>query len=254
MSKKRKHRGPDPEDEKLFAPRVWPVLRRATSDLCWLLNRGYAVPSAVELVGNRYALARRQRLAVARCACSKEGILRRKSHRVDPPAIQGQELWLDGYNVLIAVEAALGGGVVLRGCDGCYRDLANVYSRYREVDETVSALQLIGKLTAEWGVRRCRWWLDRPVSNSGRFKQAILTAAAYAGWDWQADLVFNPDKVLAEADQIVATADSVILDRCGRWLNLTRLVIDCGVPQARVIDLGRETDGPDESCQNGHAT
>jgi hypothetical protein len=154
--------------------------------------------------------------------------------------LAGQELWLDGYNVLIALEAALGGAVILLGRDGCYRDMANIYARYREVTETLPALRLIGQFTEQWAVRRCRWWLDRPVSNSGRFKQAILDAAANAGWDWEVDLVYNPDQVLKESDQIVATSDSVILDACGRWLNLAQLVIREGVPQARVIDLSPE--------------
>jgi hypothetical protein len=241
MPDKRCHRGPDPEDEKLFAPNAWPILRAATADLCWLLNRGYAVPSAVELVGNRYALARRQRLAVGRCACSDDALKRRQAHRADPQALRDQELWLDGYNVVIGAEAALSGGIILRGRDGCYRDLANIYARYREVEETLPALQLIGELAAGWGARRCRWWLDRPVSNSARFKRSILQTAASAGWDWEAELVFNPDKVLAQSDQLVATSDSVILDRTQRWINLLGLMIQQRMPQARVVDLGPES-------------
>ncbi len=233
----RSHRGPDPEDAKLFGPHTWADLRKATSDLCWLLDRGYAIRSAVELVGNRYSLARRQRLAVSRCACSTGALQRRQCHRVQPQALGGQELWLDGFNVLIAVEAALGGGVVLHGCDDCYRDLANIYARYREVEETRTALRLIGDLAAGWGVRECHWLLDRPVSNSGRFQRVILETAIPASWPWQVELVFNPDKVLAESEQIVATSDSVILDRCNRWINLARLVIDGSVPNANVVDL-----------------
>jgi hypothetical protein len=231
------HRGPDPEDEKLFAPGVWPVLRSATSDLCWLLSRGYAVTSAVELVGNRYSLARRQRLAIARCACSDEALQRRRNHQVPPEALRGKDLWLDGFNVLIALEAALGGGTILRGRDDSYRDLANVYSRYREVEETDPALQMIGKHVQESGVRRCCWWLDQPVSNSGRFRGVLLAAAECGGWDWQVELVFNPDKVLAESDQIVATSDSVILDHCHQWFNLAGNVIRHAAPNARVVDL-----------------
>jgi hypothetical protein len=237
MPDKRRHRGPDPEDEKLFAPDAWPVLREATGDLCWLLNRGYAVPSALELVGNRYSLARRQRLAVSRCACSDEAMRRRQSHEVGPEALRGQELWLDAYNVVIAVEAAMSGGVLLRGRDGCIRDMAAIYARYREVEETLPGLRMIGELTAAWGAKRCCWWLDRPVSNSARFRQAILESAAAPGWDWQAELVFNPDKVLAQSSQIVATSDSVILDRCDRWLNLVSLIIANALPKARIVDL-----------------
>jgi hypothetical protein len=37
--------------------------------------------------------------------------------------------------------------------------------------------------------------------------------------------VDNPDRVLAGAGAIVATADSVILDRCGAWINFTSHVL-----------------------------
>ncbi len=237
MPDTRSHRGPDPEDGKLFAPGELPGLRSATADLSWLLSRGYAVASAVELVGNRYALTRRQRVAVGRCSCSDEALRSRTQRQVDPSALSGEELWLDGYNVLIAVEAALAGAIILRGRDGCYRDLAAIYARYHKVQETLPALRLIGALTAEWGARVCRWSLDRPVSNSGRLKQTLLELANEAGWRWDVELVFNPDKVLAESEHIAATSDSVILDRCRRWIDLSRLVIGRGAPAARVIDL-----------------
>ena len=146
MPDKRRHRGPDPEDARLFAPAAVPVLRQAASDLCWLLNRGYAVPSAVELVGNRYALVRRQRTAVARCVCSDEAFRRRQDHHLEPARVLGQELWLDGFNVLNVLEAALSGGVILLGRDGCYRDMAAVHGRYRLVEETLPRLAVGGRI------------------------------------------------------------------------------------------------------------
>ncbi|MCL5098224.1 MAG: DUF434 domain-containing protein [Candidatus Omnitrophica bacterium] len=237
MPDKRCHRGPDPEDDELFAPVVWPTLRKATSDLCWLLDHDYAMASSVELVGNRFNLARRQRVAIARCACSNEARQRRRQHQVEPDQLRGQELWLDGYNVLTAVESALAGGVILLGNDGCCRDMAGVHARYRRVNETIPALSLIGELTAQWGVTECHWWLDRPISNSGRLKQLILKTAADSGWSWQVELVYNPDKVLSETDRTIASSDSVILDRCQRWINLARTVIALRVPQARLVDL-----------------
>ena len=64
-----------------------------------------------------------------------------------------------------------------------------------------------------------------------------VTAAAARGWDWRVELVSNPDPVLAASDEVVATADSVILDRCERWVNLARLVVAARVPGASVVDL-----------------
>ncbi len=231
------HRGAAPGDDRLFGPDTLPTLRAATSDLCWLLSRSYAVRSALELVGNRYTLRDRQRLAVGRCACADGLLARRREHCVLPDALRGEELWLDGYNVLMVLEAALGGGVVLVSRDGCCRDVLGIHGSYHKVQETVPALRLVGELTREWGVSGCRWWLDKPVSNSGRLRALILDVAAECGWDWQVDLVLNPDAVLVEASQIAVTADSAILDKCARWVNLARWVIDQRIPGARLVDL-----------------
>jgi hypothetical protein len=233
----RTHRGPAPEDQNLFAPGRWPELRQAAQDLCWLLDRGYGLHSAAELVGNRHALTTRQRLAVTRCVCTSEARTRRRVHEVMPEALAGRDLWLDGFNVLTGIEVALGGGLLLLGSDRCVRDLASVYARHHEVEETRPAVQLLGTVMNNWSVRRCVWWLDRPVSNSGRLKQQILDQAKGHGWDWQVELVFNPDKILAEGSEIIATADSVILDRCQRWVNLTRLVITQHIPEAWIVEI-----------------
>lgn len=160
--------------------------------------------------------------------------------------LRGQELWLDGFNVLTVVETALGGGVVLIGKDGCCRDVAGVYSHYHKVQETATALKAIGQVLSELGVAQCCWWLDKPVFNSGRLKAIILAAAAESGCPWRVELVMNPDRVLAEADQIVSSADHEILDRCQRWFNLARAVLARKVPQARVLELGSDhlTDEP----------
>ena len=237
MPNKVSHRGPAPGDEQLFGPSALPLLREAVHDLCWLLNRGYAQTSALELVGNRYSLRDRQRLAVGRSACPDILLLRRRKHCLDPSAMRGRDLWLDGYNVLMGMEAALGGGVVLLGRDGCCRDVLGIHGSYHRVQETEPALRLIARATAELGILRCQWWLDRPVSNSGRLKALILDLAGREGWDWKVDLAMNPDRVLVETGEVVTTADSYILDQCARWFNLVRLAITSGVPSARIVDL-----------------
>jgi len=235
------HRGLAPRDERLFSGRHLPALRAAAGDLCWLLDRGYAARSALELVGNRHNLTSRQRMAISRYACSDEDALRRQHLRVEPERLAGHELWLDGYNVLTILESALAGGIVLSCRDGCCRDIAGIHRRYRKVQETLPVLRLIGEAAAEWGVSVCRWWLDKPVSNSGRLKAAILEAAADAGWKMEVELVFSPDHVLSHTEEIIATSDGIVLDRCRRWVNLAGLLIAQSLPQTRLLDLSPST-------------
>ena len=237
MPDTRTHRGPHPDDARLFGPDAWPTLRGAASDLCWLLSRGYVNPSALKLVGDRYKLTARQRTGVERSACSDADRARRKAHRVDAGRLKGRPLWLDGYNVLTTIEAALAGAVLLGARDGTYRDMASMHGSYRKVAETRPALQMLGRVIESLGVSECRWYLDRPVSNSGRLKKLIEGMAAEAGWSWTVELVGDPDPILAQTDRIVATADSVILDRCGAWFNLARETIARHAPDARVVDL-----------------
>lgn len=53
----------------------------------------------------------------------------------------------------------------------------------------------------------------------------------------EAELTFSPDHVLSHTDQVIATSDGIVLDRCQRWANLVRLIIAERIPQARLLDL-----------------
>lgn len=236
MPDRRTHRGPHPEDIGLFAVECLPAIRQAAGDLAWLLDRGYAPQSSLKLVGDRFELAARQRAAIARSVCSEWSRRRRRAARVDPEEVAGHAIWIDGYNLLTTVEAALAGAVVLVGREGAARDMASMHGSFRKVMETRPALEHIGSTLAALRPAGCRWLLDQPVSNSGRLKQMILAAAGEHGWPWSVELVPNPDPILAESAEIVATADSAILDRCRRWLNLARRVIEEHVPGAWIID------------------
>lgn len=237
MPDKRLHRGPHPDDARLFGDEHCPRLRDAVADLSWLYGRGYTQRAGLKLVGDRYSLRQRQRLAVMRSACSDEAMVRRQRKRLNAEALAGRSVAIDGYNVLITIEAAMAGGVLLLGRDGCLRDLASMHGTFRTVTETRPALKLVGEHLAALGAQPCMWYLDRPVSNSGRLRDLMLEVAADRGWEWRVELVNSPDKILRGINDIVATADSVILDHCQRWYNLARGVVNGAIRDARTMDL-----------------
>jgi hypothetical protein len=237
MPSRQTHRGPAPEDQRAFAPSQLPALRAAAVELCWLLDRDYAAHSAIELAGNRHNLSSRQRMALGRYACAAHDVRQREQSRVECAQLRGQELWLDGYNVLTVLESALAGGVVLLCRDGCCRDIAGIHRRYRKVEETIPALKVVGEMLATLGVSGCRWLLDQPVSNSGRLKTLILETARNQGWNMEVELSQSPDHVLSHASQIIATSDGIVLGRCRRWVNLARFMIGERVPRAWTVDL-----------------
>ena len=72
MPDKRSHRGPHPKDAELFGVGAVGKLRAAVGDYSLLLSKGYAAKSSLKLVGDRFGLTVRQRLALMRSACSDE--------------------------------------------------------------------------------------------------------------------------------------------------------------------------------------
>ncbi|MCB9553477.1 MAG: DUF434 domain-containing protein [Myxococcales bacterium] len=237
MPDTRAHRGPHPRDSELFSTAWLAPLRAAVADLAWLLGRGYATASALKLVGDRHALRERQRTAVLRATCSDAERADRLARRRPLGGLAGAVVAIDGFNVLTTVEAALAGGVVLRGRDGCHRDMASMHGSYRRVAETAPAARAVAAVLHDAGVAGAIWYLDRPVSNSGRLAAGLAELAAEAGLSWQVELVADPDPVLAAAPTLVATADSGILDRCGGWVDLARHAVERVAPAAWVLDL-----------------
>jgi hypothetical protein len=237
MPDKRTHRGPHPQDAKLFSPDKIGDLQMALADYSLLLTRGYAEKSGLKLVGDRFSLTERQRLAVMRSACSDQQLTSRKQREVKVADIANQPVAIDGYNVLITVEAAMSGGVIFKGRDGCFRDLASIHGTYRKVTETIPAVQLIGSFLKEIGVANALWLLDSPVSNSGRLKTLIGELAHKNGWDWEIRLSISTDFELTKTDAVVASSDSVVLDACKRWVSLAAEIINQKLPSATIIDL-----------------
>lgn len=232
------HRGRHPEDNNLFGEKWVPLLQKAVEELSFLLSRGYPEKSALKLVGDRYQITTRQRRAVLGASCPDESLGRRKHHLLSPDELAGRPLSIDGYNLLIMVESALARGVLLRGRDGCIRDLASIHSSYRKVEETYPAIRLIGNTLAQLELGEVTWYFDSPVSNSGRLKAILYEKAEEHGWNWQIELHTNPDKVLAGTADVVATSDGWILNRAGAWVNLAERVIATLGTECPVIDLG----------------
>jgi hypothetical protein len=233
----RRHRGAHPADPELFGPDQLAKLRQAVADLCWLLSQGYKIVSSLKLVGDRYGLRERQRLAVSRCACSDQDLQCRKEHCVSVEQLRNQQVIVDGFNLIITIEAALSGGPLLIGIDDCIRDLSSVHGSYRSVEETDRAMVMIGEELQKLAPSSVCWLLDRPVSNSGRLAAKITGLASRRNWPWTVEVVFNPDAAIAASAGVAITSDSSILDRVERWADLKSYLLAREVPDAWVIDL-----------------
>jgi hypothetical protein len=216
------------------------MLRRAVTELSWLLSRGYKMASSLKLVGDRYELVERQRLAASRAACPDEAQLRRKNHCVDVEQLENESLIIDGFNLIITIEAALSGGPLLLCRDGCIRDLSSVHGSYRSVDETERSISMVGESLQKLQAGPVLWLLDRPVSNSGRLAARINQIASAQKWDWEVKVVFNPDSEIAASSAVAVTSDSSILDEVKSWTNLKSHLLAQYIPDAWIVNLSAD--------------
>ena len=235
-------RGFELQDKINFSKIVLPVLSSAADDLEYLLGRGYAINAALSLVGNHYQLTKRQRTAVRRVTDNKDAYVKRKRKQVSHSELCNKHLFVDGFNLLITLETALSGSLVLLSRDGTVRDLAGLRGTYRIIDKTERTIDLLFMHLRDANAAGLTILLDQPVSNSGRLA-ALIREKANDSLKHHCDLVsvdvileHDPDKRL-EKCQLVATSDSVILDRCHSWYNVAAAIIEAYIPDAWVVKI-----------------
>ena len=159
-------RGYVPEDERNFAPEALAGLRTASRQVLFLINEGYDLKQATTFVGNHYLLSERQRLAIMRSVATEKQLAARAAKEVPlgalaatadevitaaQSALAGQEVWIDGFNIIITLEVLLSGSFLFVGMDGAIRDLAALRGTYRIIPETAEAvrIQYGGSVNAE---------------------------------------------------------------------------------------------------------
>lgn len=231
------NRGAHPEDSEQFAQEVRPRLRKAVRDLSWLRSRGYTGQAARELVGNRYRLRRRQRNAVYRSACSDAERKHRLAARCRPRRLSGAWLDIDAFNVLISIEAALGGAYLFIGRDSAFRDVNPLQGTYRVVQQTDPAVELLRDTLSTLDVAGVRWHLDRSISNVGRVEAALDRVGASAPFAWKSVIEDDVDARLRAVENPVVTSDSAILDASDAWCHLEAHVHARSIDAVRLVDL-----------------
>lgn len=228
-------RGYSPDDEHNFNGPALETLKRSAEELRFLLNRGYPIKGASTFIGNHYLLSERQRIALTRIVSSETDSFERIRKQKSPETLKGETVHIDGFNAVITLEVAQSGSPVFMCMDGTYRDLAGLRGTYSLIDKTDTAIRLIISELQKLTAKRAVFWLDAPVSNSGRLKTRIAEIAEEEQFEVGIEIANNVDRVLFDLPNVISS-DSVILDHCQSWLNLNERIIP-GIPCAWIIDL-----------------
>ena len=219
-------RGYVPEDEKQFTGKQLELLQKAANEVQFLLDRGYDVKPVTTFVGNYYLFSERQRLALARSVSARESIQK----RVNKELLQTERgrlpeaVHIDGFNTVITLEVALSGSPVFYCRDGALRDLAGLRGTYRVIDKTQTAIELLLRQLELLHISEAVFYLDAPVSNSGRLSGLIRQCAKGYGISVQTQIIPDVDRVLEQMEGVIS-GDAIILNRCKSWLNVMPLII-----------------------------
>ena len=134
-------RGYVPEDDRNFSECVVKDMRSASRHICYLISEGYDLKQASTFVGNHFMFSERQRLALMRSVAKKEQLKVRKEKEKN--RVFGEEVWIDGFNIIITLEVMLSDSILFLCQDGTIRDLAALRGTYRIIPETEKAIEIL---------------------------------------------------------------------------------------------------------------
>lgn len=195
-------------------------------DLRYLLNQGYPRDSAVEFVSDHYRLRSEERHILFRCVFSTEDIEDHLSRLIDISEVEGKEVGIDGYNVLITVESILNGEKVILCDDGIVRDLQAIFGKYKMSESTEKTVIKIIKKLKEFEPGRIEIFFDKQVSKSGELagftrrqldkQNSTGNATTVARTDstvWNSEVSASSDRVIIEKSEKIIDIPSEFLDR-----------------------------------------
>lgn len=237
MNEKEVRRGYVDSDFNEFNEKSFIKLKEAQKDIYMLLNRGYQLKKVSTFVGNHYLLSERQRLALVRSTCSKDELKLRKEKEITNLE-ENQTGYVDGFNLIITLEVALSNSTLIKCMDGTIRDLAGLRGTYKLIDKTDRAINLIGEYLQKLKIKKAVFYLDSPVSNSGRLKIRILELLDKYEYDVEVELVNNADVVLEKLKNVISS-DSIIMEKCNGWINVAAKIIEENIEKCTCLDFSK---------------
>ena len=201
-------------------------LQKAAEDFRYLLNREYPRKAALELVGNRYQLTFDQRHLLHRGVFSDADAESRLKKRITLKEIQGKDFVIDGYNVLITIEAGLSGRPLILGDDGFTRDISGLSGNFRKTERTEEALQLTLDVVKRMKPCQTLFLFDAPISMSGNLAQEVRDLLKKENLLGDARAVKVPEKILIGFRGVVATSDTAIIDQSKQVADLAGYIVN----------------------------
>ena len=195
-------------------------LLEAAKDYKYLLERGYNKKSALRFVGERYLLNETERHILYRTIFPEKEATQRREKLVKESEVENNRLVVDCYNVLITVETMLKNGIILKADNGYIRDISAIFRKYKITNLTEKALNLIIQAIKNLKPAEVIFIVDQPISKSGELAAKIRNLLEKNNIKGTAKTTKHPDKELTQTPGIIATSDTIILDKVKKTFDL----------------------------------
>jgi len=195
-------------------------LRRAAEEARYLVNRGYPKDSAIRFVSDHHLLSEEHRFVLTRTIVAAERARTRRAKAQALETLSANEVFVDGYNVLITTESLLADYPVYLCDDGFLRDTRGIFRSYKISRLTSPALFLILDLLAQAKPARVEVLLDQQMSRSGEMAKLVRSMMAEQGLPGTARTARDVDHLLKVAGAAVATSDGNVIDAAKRIYDL----------------------------------
>jgi hypothetical protein len=201
-------------------------LQKAASDFRYLLNHGYSRKASLELVGNRYQLFSDQRQLLHRGVFSDSDSKSRRKRKISIERIRDKDLAIDGYNVIITIEAGLSGRPLILGSDGFIRDISGLSGNFRKTPKTEEAIRSIINTLKKVRPLHTLFLFDAPISKSGKLAQEVRDYLTRGKLSGDARAVRVPEEILIGFPGVVATSDTAIIDQSEKVFDLAGYILN----------------------------
>ena len=192
----------------------------AAKDYKYLLERGYNKKSTLRFVGEKYLLSETERHILYRTIFPEKEAIERKRKLVKEDEVKNNVLIVDCYNVLITIETMLKNDIILEAEDGYIRDISAIFRKYKITDLTQKALNLIIQAIKNLKPTETIFIIDQPISKSGELAAKIRKLLEENNIKGTAKTTKHPDKEITQTSGIIATSDTIIIDKVEKTLDL----------------------------------
>ncbi|MBI4645006.1 MAG: DUF434 domain-containing protein [Bacteroidia bacterium] len=203
-----------------------PDFYKAVKDYFYFIDRKYPEKLCVKIVGDHYRLSGAARNALFRGITSGENAEKREKKLTS--AIQGEELFIDGYNVIFTIMNYRDGKPVFICNDGFLRDSGGQHGKIRNENIFNEAILAITEFLVKMQPAKITVYLDNPVSHSEEHSQFIEKNLRNANLPASCELVKSADEPVKQIKKgIIASSDSAVIDASHvKVADLARQVIE----------------------------